>query len=75
MSRDLKEYEKQTNRRLIIGAIVLLLVVGVGLIWIIYGGGAASMGFFCLLAGLVPVVLIVGIFYAADWIMKHAGRK
>ena len=38
MSRDLKEYEKQTNRRLIIGAVVLLLVVGVGLIWLIYGG-------------------------------------
>ncbi|MBK7320736.1 MAG: hypothetical protein IPO36_02055 [Anaerolineales bacterium] len=75
MSRDLKEYEKQTNRRLIIGAVVLLLVVGVGLIWLIYGGGAASMGFFCLMVGLVPVVLIVGIFYAADWIMKNAGRK
>jgi len=75
MSRDLKEYEKQTNRRLIIGAVVLLLVVGVGLIWLIYGGGAASMGFFCLMVGFVPVVLIVGIFYAADWIMKNAGRK
>ncbi len=75
MSRDLKEYEKQTNRRLIIGAVVMLLVVGVGLIWLVYGGGAASMGFFCIMAGLVPVVLIVGVFYAADWIMKNAGRK
>jgi len=75
MSRDLKEYEKQTNRRLIIGAIVLLLIVGVGLIWLIYGGGAASMGFVCLLLGLVPVILIVGIFYISDWIMKNAGRK
>lgn len=75
MSRDLKEYEKQTNRRLIIGAIVLLLIIGVGLIWLIYGGGAASMGFLCVLVGLVPVVLIVGIFYLSDWIMKNAGRK
>lgn len=75
MSRDLKEYEKQTNRRLIIGAIILLLVVGVGLIWLNYGSGAASMGFMCLLAGLMPVILIVGIFYAADWIMKNARRK
>ena len=75
MSRDLKEYEKQTNRRLIIGAVVMLLVVGVGLIWLVYGGGAASMGFFCIMAGLVPVVLIVGVFCAADWIMKNAGRK
>jgi hypothetical protein len=75
MTRDLRKYTKQTNIRLAVGAVVLLLVVGVGLIWLIYGEGAASFGFFCLLAGLSPVVLIVLIFYAIDWILKHAGRK
>jgi hypothetical protein len=75
MSRDLRKYAKQTNIRLIISALVLLFVVGLGLIWLIYGGGAASFGFFCLLAGLAPVVLILFVFFATDWIMRHAGRK
>ncbi|MBI3161782.1 MAG: hypothetical protein HYZ23_04700 [Chloroflexi bacterium] len=75
MSRDLKEYEKQTNRRLVIGAVLLLLIVGVGLIWLVYDGRAALMGLLCILIGLVPVVLIIGLFYLSDWIMKNAGRK
>jgi hypothetical protein len=75
MTRDLRKYTKQTNVRLAIGAVALLLIVGVGLIWLIYGEGAASFGFFCLLAGLTPVVLIVFIFLAIDWILRHAGRK
>ncbi len=75
MNRDLRKYAKQTNVRLAVGAFVLLFVIGLGLIWLIYGGGAASFGFFCLLAGLVPVVLIVLIFIAIDWIMKSARPK
>ncbi len=75
MTRDLRKYMKQTNVRIAIGAFVLLFVVGIGLIWLIYGGGAASFGFFCMLAGLAPVILIVLIFIAADWILRHAGRK
>lgn len=75
MSRDVREYSKQTIIRLIVGALVLLFVVGLGLIWLNYGGGAASFGFICLLAGLSPVVLILFVFVVADWMMKRAGRK
>ena len=75
MTRDLRKYINQTNIRLAIGAVLLLLIVGGGLIWLIYGKGAASFGLFCLLAGLAPVVLIVLMFYAIDWILRHAGRK
>lgn len=75
MKRDLRDYAKQTDRRLIIGALLILFIVGGGLIWWFYGTGAAGLGVTCLMAGLAPVVLIVAVFYAAEWIIKHAGRK
>lgn len=74
MSRDLRKYMKDTNLRLLIGAFVALFIIGVGLIWLIYGPGAALMGFLCLLGALVPIGLIFLILFASDWIMKRAGR-
>ncbi len=73
--RDLREYTKQTNIRLVLGAFILLLVVGIGLIWIIYGGQAAGMGLMCLLAALFPVILILFVFVAIEWILKRARPK
>lgn len=75
MKRDLREYARQTNVRLIAGAILLLIIVGLGLIWLIYGNNAASFGFFCILAGLAPVVLIVLVFVGIQWILKNARPK
>jgi hypothetical protein len=65
---------KDTNVRLLIGAVVALFIIGVGLIWLIYGPGAAVMGFLCLLGALVPIGLIFLVLFASDWIMKRAGR-
>jgi len=72
--RDLRNYAKQTNVRLGVGAFLLLFVVGVGLIYLIYGSGAAMMGMICLLAGLTPLVLIFLSFVVLDWIQKRANR-
>ena len=73
--KDLREYARQTNVRLAFGAFVLLFVVGLGLIWLFYGESAAGMGFVCLLAALFPVILILGIFLAIEWILKRARPK
>ena len=75
MKRDLREYSKQTARRLVIGALLILFIGGGGLIWWFYGTGAAGLGVTCLVAALAPVILITFVFYAAEWIIKHAGRK
>lgn len=75
MSRDLRKYSKETNIRLALGAFILLLVVGVGLIWAIYGQGAASMGLLCLLAALFPIILILAVFLAIEWILSRARPK
>ena len=72
--RDLREYARQTNVRLGVGAFLLLFVVGLGLIYIIYGSSAAMMGLLCLLAGVTPLVLIFLALALLDWIQKHANN-
>jgi hypothetical protein len=72
MTRDLRKYGRQTHVRLAIGGLVLLFVVGEGLIYLIYGAGAALIGLLCLLGGLFPVILIVLVMIVLDWIAKRA---
>lgn len=74
MSRDLRKYTQQTNVRVIAGAIALLFIIGLGLIWLIYGFGAAVSGFLCLLGAFVPIALILFALYGLDWIVKRANR-
>lgn len=67
---DLRKYTSQTTFRLILGAGLLLLVVGLGLIAYLYGPLAALMGFLCLLGMLVPVGLIVFFLFGLDKLVK-----
>ena len=75
MTRDLRKYARQTNVRLAVGAVLVLLIVGVGLIYLIYGPGAAVTGLLCLLAGISPIVLIVLSLAILDWINQRANRS
>jgi hypothetical protein len=75
MTRDLRKYARQTNVRLAVGAALLLFIVGLGLIYLIYGPGAAMMGLTCLLAAVVPAVLIVLAFWVVDWVVKRANDR
>lgn len=70
MGRDLRQYARQTNLRLIIGFMLLLFIVGDGLIYIFYGRNAALMGLLCLLAGLIPLILILLTLWLIDWVAK-----
>ncbi len=69
--RDLRKYASQTNTRLIVGGILVLLIVGDGLIWWIYGGSAAITGLLCIGAGLLPILIIIGILALMEWIVKR----
>jgi len=75
MNRDLRKYAKQTNVRLGVGAFLLLLIVGTGLIYYIYGAGAAMGGVLCLGAATVPIALIFISLEILDWIQKRANRS
>jgi len=55
--------------------VLLLLIVGTGLIYFIYGPGAAATGLLCLLAGLLPLGLIFLSLALLDWIQKRANRS
>lgn len=75
MSRDLRKYARQTNVRMGTGMALLLLVVGLGLIYLIWGKGAAVGGLLCLLGALVPISLIFLSLWFLDWIQKRADRS
>jgi hypothetical protein len=75
MTRDLRKYARQTNVRLGVGAALLLLIVGTGLIYYLYGPGAAVGGLLCLMAALVPIALIILFLALLDWIQKRANRS
>jgi hypothetical protein len=70
MSRDLRKYARQTNILLLVGFILLLLMVGDGLIYLIYGPGAAVSGLLCILAGLSPLLLIYLVLVIIDRIVN-----
>ena len=70
MSRDLREFDKQTNRQLIIGGTILLFVVGDGLIYLFYGTNAALFGLLCIGAGLLPILAIWLVLYLMDRFVK-----
>lgn len=74
MRFDLRRYARQTNTRLVLGALVLVFLVGDGLIYLIYGRNAALMGLLCLLTALVPCILVVLVLLAIDWFMKRHDR-
>jgi hypothetical protein len=73
-SRDLRKYAATTNFRLILGAVALLFVVGLGIIGLIYGFKAAMFGFLCLVGGMVPIVLILIFWFGLDVLLKKINK-
>ncbi len=74
MSRDLRKYTSQTNVQLIVGALLILFIVGLGLIAWFYGIRAALMGFLCLLGAMVPIGLIFLFMFGLDAIVKRVNK-
>ncbi len=75
MTRDLRQYARQTNVRLAVGALLLLFIIGDGLIYYFYGKGAAILGLFCILGGLAPVVLVILAVALLDWLARLRDRE
>ena len=47
---------------------MILFIIGDGMIYLFFGQGAAIMGFICLLAGLIPIILIIFALWIIEWI-------
>jgi hypothetical protein len=71
MSRDLRKYARSTTIRLVLGALVLLFIVGDGLIALIYGRQAGLFALVCTGIGLLPLALIA----AWLWLLGKIARK
>ena len=75
MTHDLRKYAQDTSVQLGVGAFLLLFIVGDGLIYFIYGKGAAVMGLLCLLAGMAPLLIIALFMFLLSWTVKRANRE
>lgn len=75
MTRDLRKFARQTNIRLILGALLIIFIIGDGLIGLIYGINAALMGLLCLLGAFVPIALIGLSLVLMDWITHHVRKE
>jgi hypothetical protein len=75
--QDLRAYARRTQVGLALGGLALLLLVGDGLVWLIYGQEAAGLAVLCSLLGLSPLVLIwlalAGIGWVARWMDRDGG--
>ena len=70
MRRDIRQYMKQTETRLILGFLLLVFLIGDGLIFYFYGTGAGIAGLICLAGMMVPVFLIVLFLWIAERVVK-----
>ena len=71
MSRNLRDYSRQTAVRLIVGGFIILFFIGNGLIYIFYGRDAAFLGVICMGIGLLPLVMIGLLFWIMDRIVRR----
>ena len=72
---DLRRHRTITDRNLLVGFFATLFIVGGGLIFLIYGGGAAVTGVLCvagaaMLAGVVTLIML-GIERLSQWLDKR----
>lgn len=74
MGSDLRKYHNQTRTRLILWFVAILFIVGLGLIWWIYGRSAALLGFLCLLGSGIPIGLIALFMFGLDQVVKKTDQ-
>jgi hypothetical protein len=67
---DLRKYAAQTNFRLVLWFFLILVIVGLGLVWVIYGRNAALFGLLCLFGAGIPVGLIAIALFGLDLFAK-----
>lgn len=73
--RDIRQYARQTNIRLVSGGFLLLFIIGGGLVYLFYGWRAAAMAFVCLLLGLAPLFLIWIALMLQGWFTKWVEKE
>jgi hypothetical protein len=70
--RDLRKYARQTDIQLLSGFFILLIVVGLGLVFFLWGAGAAVSGLICVGVTLLPVLVVLGVIWLLDYLARKA---
>jgi len=73
--RDLRNYARATTRRLVVGVIIIVFVIGDGLIFLIYGQNAGQMALICTGLGLAPLVLVGIILWFLGWFARSVSGE
>ncbi len=69
---DYRRYRRQTDRRLLMLVLGVLLIVGGGLIYLIYGQWALATGLLCLLPGAGVILLLWGLLSLLErWVKEE----
>ncbi len=71
IGRDLRRYASSTQVRLAIGAIILL-ILGDGLVWWLYGWPTARSALLCTGFGLVLAFMVAAWFWLLSWFARRA---
>lgn len=69
--RDLRKFARQTQNRIVIGLVLLVATVGILLIYIFYGQGAALFGLLSLVGLILIILLIIGFLYLLEKLANH----
>ena len=65
---DLRRHRETTDRNLLLGFFAVLFIVGGGLIFWIYGGGALATGLVCMAGGALLTGLVLLIMLGLQWL-------
>jgi hypothetical protein len=74
-NQGVRDHRLVTDRNLLLGFFVLLFGVGGGLIWLLYGGGAAALGVVCIALGAMLAGLVLFIMLALGWLSAWLDRR
>lgn len=72
---DLKKYASQTRWRAVIWFAVIMVLLGLGLVWLFYGQHAAFLGLLCLLGAGIPAGLIAFVLLGLDVYLNFTDKK
>lgn len=72
--RDLRAYSRTTIGRLVTGGVLLVVVVGGGLVYAIYGAGALLSALACIGLGLLPVAIILLLLSGLEALRRRMDR-
>lgn len=63
-----RAYQKQLERELVIGGVIVGLVIGIGGIYFLWGSAAAVTSLLCFVLFLAIVALVWGLLTLAAWL-------